>query len=431
MRWSSLALVLPFMPMLASCTTLTTGITSSPPGIHKDSFRECLLENRFFSPTALVGDALTDYNRRHQSDTGHSPDRDRIMKMSGAEFSLLTTKIIGADLLPHQQFGGGASAKELREPSLARPYGQNLATNERYPDSGYPDSVPPQPGSGPMPQSAVNRYLDCYIGPVGHEPASDANNPGLLASNDGDDDIEGRLLRAHILLALTASYGAELLSSRPAANLATRAEQLLTHVRAAEAAIRSASPVMNPAQRDLPMGKVDAKAETITVPAEPTTEAQPVLRWRANVVRILRVFQVAGDVEMIDAQQSLDRAKNLIAAFNQPSNLVFMGILKDAVKGLGTVMKVRLMGDGMLRDARETLAVHRRTTLGAIGGDFTYSFADSNGQGSYLWKLWDGELARACTVIASAAKQEDVQCVPDEAAMAKLVEPSGKAAGAK
>ena len=429
-------LVVAILPWLTSCTTLATGITAQPPGIHPNSFRACLLDNGFFTPTALVGQAKTDYEAEHHEDTRWIRTREKILKMPGPAFIALTAQIMRDDLMPHLQYGGadqgGGDVSHLLRASANRPYGENREGKPDPDKDGYAKKDVPSEGDREMSEISVNRYLDCYLAPVGHEPVADENTPGLLSNNDGDLDLEGRMLRAHILLTLAAGYGAELLSARPSSNLAARAERLLTHVRAAEEAIRSSSPVMNPTLRDV-LANTDANeatisGKTITIKPDPPVTVQMSLRWTATATRILRVFQVAADIEMIDARQSLDRAKNLLAAFSQPSSLLFEGVLKDALRGFGTIQKVRLAGDAMLRDSRETLAAHRRRLCpgtAACRADFAYDFdppgkparADRN---AYLWNLWDRQLARACAVIASAAKQENAECIPDTVALEKL-----------
>lgn len=417
--------------VLASCTTIATGVTSHPPGIHPGSFRECLLDNGFFTPTALAGTSKRDFEDKHVEDKGATKSRKDIMGLPGPEFTALTARIMRNDLMPHLQYGGETANGDLLNPSLNRPYAENIE-GPGYAEGGFSRRTAPDTGGDKaLAEIAVNRYLDCYLGPVGHESQSDALNAGKLAANDGDDDIEGRMLRAHILLTLAANYGAELLSSRPSANLASRAERLLTHVRDAEEAIRLSSPVMNSAMRatfaDAGLASMDNKTGILKMPEKASTTSQISLRWHDTATRILRVFQVAADIEMIDARQSLDRAKNLLAAFNQPSTLLFEGVLKDALKGFGTIQKVRLFGDAMLRDARESLAVHRRrlcTAGGSCSGEFVYSLppagTQAEGVDERMWLLWDRELARACTVIASAAKKDDASCIPDNDQVAKM-----------
>jgi hypothetical protein len=429
-------------PALSSCTTLATGIVSQPPGINRYSFRACLLDNGFFTPTALTDVASRDYVDRHRGDTDEAHSRADMMTVSDAAFIARTARTMRDDLMPHLQYerspeGVAKMASALLDPSLNRPYGQNRE-GERYPERGFAKTTVPAVGSDAIPENSVNRYLDCYLAPVGHEAAGDEPLAGFISPNDGDYDVEGRMLRAHILLALAANYGAELLSARPSANLATRAERLLIHVRSAEEAIRAASPVMNPTLRAV----LEAAGSDIATPSgdqiliksRPGPSAQVSLRWTGTATRTLRVFQVAADIQMIDAQQSLDRAKNILAAFNQPSALLFEGVLKDALKGFGTIQKVRLFGDAMLRDSRETLAVHRRSLCpgaSACQADFLYDAINFSAarpvtpkDNAWLWLHWDKQIARACVVIASAAKQENANCIPDAPALEKMTKAS-------
>lgn len=405
------------LPWIGSCTTLASGVLSGPPGIHSASFRECLLANGFFTRTALQGIAAEDYKARHKDGTKHSPDRKAILQMSDPDFIALTSRTIHNNFLPHLQIGEDKLA--LIDPSRSRPYGQNIASGP-YPEAGIAEQEIPATGNDSQrPEIAINRYLDCYIGPVGHETPGEAGRPGLLATNDGDADLEGRLLRAHILLSLSASYGAELLASRPAPNLTNYAERLLEHVASAEMAIRLASPVMNRHVRaGLPSGGASlpglaADGSRVTLFRNPPLTEQVNLRWAENTTRILRVFQVAVDIQVIDGRQSLDRATNILAAFTNPTTAKFGAVLKDALRGFGTIQKVRFYGDAMLRDARETLAAHRNGISG--GTDFTYALPKTPEKGSaeYLWRLWDRPLTKACTIIASSARIER-GCIPSD-----------------
>jgi hypothetical protein len=139
---------------------------------------------------------------------------------------------------------------------------------------------------------------------------------------------------------------------------------------------------------------------------DPANGMQTILRWRAFASRLLRVLQVGVDDERIDAQQSIDRGANLVAAFSG-SSPDFSLLLRDGLSGAITVQGIRLYGDAYLRDARETLAMIRRTTT-ADGGNFTYDVATIR-QG---WKIWDEELATTCATLAAVARKDDPGCLP-------------------
>jgi hypothetical protein len=304
----------------------------------------------------------------------------------------------------------------------------------------------------------LNRFLDCYIAPVGGpnatiSPAQHDMMP-LVAAEKGDQDIEGRLLRGHILLTLLTQYGTELIVSHPSRKQVAQAELLLGHVKDAETSLRGASLIMSEDMRSkalkgagslLPAtsplvaatdkdgnallfqngksyaagadGKIAKDAQGQLVPADIASfriadirgKAQLTLGWFDYTTRLLRVFQVGVDIQRIDAQQSLDRASNLIAAFSG-SVAGFLPILEDGLAGAVTVQKVKIYGNAYLRDARETLALSRTATTPNADGSWTYQSPAIVGG----WTLWDAELARACQVLATVAKKDPASavCVP-------------------
>jgi hypothetical protein len=313
---------------LSGCTTIGSGIAVTPPGIGTHVFRECLLDRGFYPSSA--------------------PSPDALLAQSSGAFVASATTIIANGLMP----------------TLAYDPASKDSANSPYtiePGHDWP----------------LNRFLDCYIGPV------------------SDDDGEGRLLRAHILLVLTAKFGAELVLSHSGSRQVAQAERLLGHVADAELALRSASRIM-----------AAPSASGQFVVADPASAMQTNLRWRAYATRLLRVFQVGVDAERIDAQQSIDRAANLVAAFSG-STTDFSSVLRDGLAGVVAVQGIRLYGDAYLRDARETLAMTRRATT-VDGGNIAYDVAAFR-QG---WKNWDDELAATCATLATVARKDDPGCLP-------------------
>lgn len=360
------------MGMLASCTTLATKIAVTPPGINRFSFRECLYRQGFFAGTALTGLSATDSNDRRKiaiqrvlsegrrppppPDPVNGPIK-RIDGMSDAEFVLESANILHASLFPHLQYNDVndqrpfAGDSFIGDPVYNRPYVADVwATGDGRYETTAPGAAIPH-----RLDFKVNRYLDCYLGPVGTDEE---------ISVTGDHDREGRLLRAHMLLAMLTAYGTELVTSAPGKQQTAEAATLLAHVRDAELALRSSSAIMNEALREAydkmkiadnlpvvsdpdakaaaeikpapvpkpkPKPKLKAKAKVAAPapspnsattaapsPADPIASATrlvepfdrggqfPGLRWYDYATRLLRVFQIGIDVEVIDARQSLD-----------------------------------------------------------------------------------------------------------------------------
>lgn len=416
------AVVLLILAITSGCTTLGTGFIQAPPGLHKNSFRECLAANGFFTDTALIGTSRQNYVRRHASrEPRIAPALDT---MSDAEFALLSAGTIREGLFPHQQYGqretGDGFVEAISDPVYNRPYINNLEGGQY--ETGRDTRTVPSAGVPSRLDVPVNRYLDCYLAPVGRDEE---------APSTGDYDMEGRLLRAHILLAMLTSFSAELVTSTPSKRQPEEAARLLAHVREAELTVRSASPVMNASLRRVliagspGIAKIAAvepveadpgsnEVRTLVFPAD-RAGALPVLRWQGYVTRLLRVFQIGVDIQVVDARQSLDRLTNIVSAFSAPTPGAFKSVLGDAVKGLATVQRVQLYGTAMRLDAAETLAAHRLdATTGPVNAnaatvqDWRYNVP----RAIYRWRLWDTRLERGCARLAAVANVAETSCLP-------------------
>jgi hypothetical protein len=478
--WPALALA---ALLLSGCTLIASRVAITPPGVNKYSFRECLLARSFYSPPALTGIALRDWYYRHgqpgfvRKGPEKEPTRYDILEQKDGAFVATAAGLIAEGMMPSVEFW------DPRVTDPQTPDSAVSAANAYYDDKGlntpYVDAPAPQqydysadpaasgaigPQKRPSPGFAgardwrLNRFLDCYIAPVGGPAATIPSTPHdlspLIAAEKGDEDIEGRLLRGHILLALLTQYGTELIVSHPSRRQVAQAELLLGHVKDAETSLRGASLIMSEDSRAkalkgasalLPAttpliaatdkdgkallfqdgksyatgadGTIAHDAQGKPVPADIASvriadirgKAQLTLGWFDYTTRLLRVFQVGVDIQRIDAEQSLDRASNLIAAFSSSVGS-FLPILKDGLAGAVTVQKVKLYGNAYLRDARETLALSRTATTPNPDGSWTYQNPTMIGG----WRLWDAELARACQVLATVAKKDPASavCIP-------------------
>jgi len=416
---------LSLVPLLSSCTLFASNIAVDPPGVATTDFRTCLDKHQFFDGLGDAGSPL-----RSQLAGPFVPDKRGRLKTNDAEFVIEATRIIYRGVLPALSYSGGLG--DVESPYKARPGDWKL-----------------------------NRFLDCYIGEVG--PATNLEQPNSPAAFGVEDqDAEGRLLRGHILLVLLTKYGVQLLVSHPSGKQVKQAELLLGHVIDAEKSLRSVSAVMSPDIVDaanaaatadgltepFKLSKVDPSGPPAAAPAPaaiagPPAAAAPApaklaakdakyvtyvalsgkqqitLHWYNAVTRVLRVFQVGVDDEQIDIQQTLDRASNLLEAFSNAFK-GFVPILKDALSGLVTVQKTQIYGDAFLRDARETLAVHRsgvHYTGTGTDTEITYEVAKTRAG----WKLWDDQLNESCAVLATVAQKDKAAgiCAGAQSAVAK------------
>ena len=475
MRGSCIVAAAMGVALLSGCTTIASGVAVAPPGVNRYSFRECLLSRGFYAPAALTGIALRDWHYRHaqpgRKAERPAPSRYDLLEQKDAAFVASAARIIENGLMPgveywdarvaDQETGDGAHATQAQAPhyddrGTNLPY-VDLSTPRPFPPPASADgAAPPDGGGAPSPGDPrardwrLNRFLDCYVAPVGLEPpppAAGGDPTDTVVREDGDDDLEGRLLRGHIVLTLLAQYGTELVISHPGRRQVAQAELLLGHVRDAELALRGASFVMDAEARKaagdlltatasggVPAALKDGKAYAavagrIVVDASGSPRpvalealavrdvrgsAQPRLGWTGYTTRLLRVLQVGVDIERIDAAQSLDRAANLVSAFAGHGG--FGPILKDGLAGVAAVQKIRIYGDAYLRDARETLKVVRVGTSRDAAGAWTYPVPTITAG----WTLWDREMERSCQVLAVIAKKEPATgvCIPGAAAEA-------------
>lgn len=132
-----------------------------------------------------------------------------------------------------------------------------------------------------------------------------------------------------------------------------------------------------------------------------TLTVAPTLRWYGHGTRPRRVFQTGVDIERIHLQPSLDGAGNFVAVFSTPIRAAFNAILKNSLTGIATGQEIRIYGDAYLRDARETLRVHRRSTI--RGAPDLRCNVQSIRAG---WKLRDAERTPSCRALATVAQTE-------------------------
>lgn len=226
---------------MSGCTTLASGFGAQPPGINRYSFRECLGANGFFTDHALIGLPAANYRDRLTRRRSSKHGGTAIADLNDAAFAVSAAARIREGLFPHLQYADSLAREEagydagIADEAHNRPY----IVNAEGAASGTSGAMmaPPSMGLPPRPDVAINRYVDCYLAPLGRD------EPGL--STTGDYDLEGRLLRAHLLLAMLMAFGTELVASVPGPHQAEQATRLLGHVRGAELSLRSASTNMN------------------------------------------------------------------------------------------------------------------------------------------------------------------------------------------
>lgn len=450
---------------ISGCTTVATRVAVVPPSTNKNSFRECLLDRGFYSYDALTGIPLRDWHYRHNDsrfdDLKDREDRYALLEQNDGAFVIRATRIIAAGLMPTEQYSDprvtdtvSRGAANFADKGVNHPYVDEAAP-QRYPIPKSVAGAAPVEGEVAKPSIGyaegmnwrLNRFLDCYIAPVGMTPSPGKSDRPLYPEapaglhEHGDEDIEGRLLRGHILLTLLAQYGTELIISHPSGRQVAQAELLLGHIKDAETALRRSSlALMDPDElakkptgllivkddkgRAIDLAATGKAATVGAAAAKPKIatitilgyrgKAQPSLEWFDYTTRLLRVFQVGVDIQRIDAQQTLDSFSNLIAAFSGPVK-GFESVLRDGLRGVVTVQKIKLYGGAYLRDARGTLAVARNSTSRA-GENWTYDVQTL----AHGWRLWDAQLVQACTVLATVAKKDPAgtTCVPVDPANA-------------
>lgn len=262
------------------------------------------------------------------------------------------------------------------------------------------DTVPMGPG-------AIHEFLDCYIGPV-HQ-----------------NDLEGRILRGHIIVVLLAQYGAETLEASSRSAKPEDAQRMLAHIRRAQRHLLAASPAGLDARwgqsangrwqalDGLKGAKERAEERRIVMGADGE------LPFFRNAQRHSAVFEVGIDISRVNAREFLYVVKSLFSAVvgrSVPDLSVAIGYALD---GLNLASKVEWYGGAFIRDAQLTLGQLRAAGVPAAEDNVTSSeYQRAVGK----WQAWNVRLQKACESLQAMAKTDLEGCWPSKEYMKGYLE---------
>ena len=255
-------------------------------------------------------------------------------------------------------------------PLVAIRFAHGFTATQEEPPNALPISDP-----GP-----IHKFLDCYIAKVDPQ------------------DLEGRLLRGHILVVLLAQYGTETLIVRDRSAKPQDATRLIADIGRAELALAAASPAAMAARYKVAF---DGEAERQELRARAMLVDMPHFR---NARRTAAILEIGIDIERVNSREFLYVAKSLFTAVTTKSITALTDVLQSVVQGLLIAMNVDWYGTAFLRDAQLALA-----NPPAARNDVA------------SWRMWDVRLRAACADLQSIAKSVADSCEPSIEAMLKYL----------
>lgn len=231
----------------------------------------------------------------------------------------------------------------------------------------------------------VNLFLDCYVAKV-----DQAN-------------IEGRLLRGHILTTLLAQYASASLIAKEKATKSDDAATIMAHIRRAEILLISLSPEALTAIYGLKRDTAgDARLHDMTLRLMPNFR---------NAQRVAAVFDIGIDIARVDGRFVAGAAGNLFdvvsgAVSGGPFNPALAPKVNElfaaAVAGLQLAAQSELYGGAFIRDAQLSLLDVALPLRGP---------PPENPVGE-VWQAWLARINAACDSLRGAAGDNNLPCQP-------------------
>lgn len=250
----------------------------------------------------------------------------------------------------------------------------------------------------------VNKYLDCYIAPVDQA------------------DIEGRLLRGHIVLTLLAQFGSASLAAKERATKPDDAIAMQGHIRRAQFHLLSASPSGLRGIYGLSDPKLlpNSSAATASL-AQLTKEDLPNFH---TARRVSAVFEVGLDIARVDGRYIASLAGSVFdivsgAVSSGGLNPAVFSKLRDLMGGVAEGMKLAAQnqwyGSALIADAELSILVNQ-TPPTIPPGDPYYRDV------SRAWAYWQRRLNVACDGLSMLAGEKKTTCLPAAGDMADFIE---------
>jgi hypothetical protein len=279
---------------------------------------------------------------------------------------------------------------------------QKLTSGLLYPRDGT------SPADRMLKKGWVNLYLDCYLAPV------------------EQTDIEGRLLRGHIVLTLLAQYGSASLVMKDRASKPDDAIAMQGHIRRAQFQLLSVSPAGLRGVYGL-----DGKAEdgSLLIPDRTATMARTTklisedLPNFHNARRVAAVFDVGLDIMRVDGRYIASLAGSV---FDIVSGTIATGglnpgtvsKLQDLMGGVAQGMQLAALnqwyGSAFIADAELSILVSQNPPSAS---NLPY-YRDV----SRSWFYWQKRLDAACDGLNKLAGEKKTTCLPTAGEMADFIE---------
>ncbi len=283
---------------------------------------------------------------------------------------------------------------------------QRLTSGLLYPRDGQ------SPEARLVKKGYVNLYLDCYLAPVDLT------------------DIEGRLLRGHIVLTLLAQYGAASLSAKERVSKPDDAIAMQGHIRRSQFHLLSASP--SGLRTIYGLDDKDSDGKSFFVPsatAATATKATGVMSLENlpnfhNARRVAAVFDVGLDIARVDGRYVASLAGSVFdivsgAVSTGGLNPALISKVQDLMGGVAQGMQLAALnqwyGPAFIADAELSILSNPSAVVETVG-QFRYRDVGKS------WFYWQRRLNTACDGLSMLAGEKKTTCLPTAGEMADFIE---------
>jgi hypothetical protein len=276
----------------------------------------------------------------------------------------------------------------------------------------YPRDGSKSPQQRFLEKGYVNLYLDCYLAEVDTR------------------DVEGRLLRGHIVLTLLAQYGSASLVAKERVSKPDDAIAMQGHIRRAQFHLLSASP--SGLRATYGLDKTDADGKPLLAPGDARTATKATAELSAGDLpnfhsarRVAAVFDVGLDLARVDGRYIASLAGSVFdivsgAISSGGLSLASVSKLQDLMAGVAQGMQLAALnqwyGPAFLLDAELAIPSGSSSTPIATVGEFYYR------EVGRTWLYWQRRLTVACDGLSVLAGEKKTTCLPTAGEMADFLE---------
>lgn len=247
---------------------------------------------------------------------------------------------------------------------------------------------------------AVHLFLDCYIAHV------------------SPTDIEGRLLRGHIVTTLLTQYGAASLMAKQRSAKADDAATMIFHIRRASVHLMAVSPAALERLYSLTGPKAETSVSKLVKSDAASTlknmAGKGPLRHFRNAQRTAAVFDIGTDIARVDNRYVTDTAGTIFdvvsttaatGGFNPSVVPKLQSLLESAVAGLSLTAQSEWYGSAFVRDAQESL----------------FNNLNDVPTAGILWLAWQTRLNAGCEGLKAITDTRAKPCEPTVIEMADYI----------